>query len=43
MFGGASTTYDITVAYLEENDGQGNYELYVGGVLVDSGATILAR
>ena len=36
LFGGVSTTYDITVGYLEENDGQGNYELYVGGVLIDS-------
>ena len=43
LFGGASTTYDITVAYLEENDGQGNYELYVGGVLVDSWATNLSQ
>jgi len=43
LFGGASTTYDITVGYLEENDGQGNYDLYVGGVLVDSWATNLSQ
>lgn len=36
IFNGTNGTYDVTIGYLEENDGQASHALYVNGNLVDS-------